>query len=392
MINPEILSNNVGSKNLPAIPAQNVGNYLVSKLRSFVEVQLNDLPMTVLKIIDLYLAKLDNYIGRNKDGSVMTPEEKAKKIAMQRVIHIKDGELEAALGRTAAIERDELMNWLEYLYTPIDSDPDNPVHAHPIPLFADVDAHNINGYWDVKLEMSQKAEELIFIPEDIHFLRYRVKYILELDSTYAYFLYLYLEDHRYKGLEWVAPLSEVKQVLGCEDVATYDDYRYFNHKVLKTAHKELMEKTDCKFSYEKVRGGKGGKVYAVRFVLEPKPAEIKAINEAEPDVPSLMGSDTLSAQEKAIVTRLRAKTNIPLVSRLQDTTIIACYDCIKDGIDLNLITALRSQNPDRSIFDYHAQAFRYLMDKYRHYESSMKDPDLYVLGCLSNEDFTNIPL
>ena len=61
-------------------------NRFVQKQKSLMMLQDSDIPLTSLKLIDLYLSKLDNYLE-----NALTPEERAEKVKSQRIIHIKGG-------------------------------------------------------------------------------------------------------------------------------------------------------------------------------------------------------------------------------------------------------------------------------------------------------------
>ena len=113
--------------------------------------------------------------------------------------------------------------------------------------------------------------DYIFNVENIGYLRYRLRNVINLTSRYSYVLYLYFEQNRRMHLSWEISLDDLKALLRCT-AETYSQYKRFNDLVLKKCHKELNEKTECHFSYEPIK--KGRKVTAIRFTLEPINSEI----------------------------------------------------------------------------------------------------------------------
>ena len=302
-------------------------NY-VQKQKSLMLLQDSPLALTELKLIDLYLSKLDNYLSKQ-----LTPDGKTEKIKSQKMITIGNGDLERSLGLTH-INKIDLDKRLRALMTPIEvSDKLDEEHLSLIVLFNTIHAERGNNRtWDVTFEMTDAAEKYVFIPENIHYLRYRLLNVVNLSSRYAYFLYMYLEDERFKHTDWRVELEELKELLGCSDQPTYQEYRFFNSKVLLASQKELAEKTDCKFTYTPIRRGRGGKVVGVEFHLEPKketkykkaPEQITFDDMLEDDTPIDIFSD-LTEDERQAVALMRLKVENPLISKLTDATIAACY-------------------------------------------------------------------
>ncbi len=240
-------------------------NY-VQKQKSLMLLQDSELPLSALKILDLYLSKLDNYLSKQ-----LTPDGKTEKISSQKLITIGNGDFEKALGLTH-INKNTMKTRLKELSQPIEvSEKDNDDELDLVWLFENIHAERgDNRTWTVTFQMTDKAEKYIFIPENIHYLRYRLLNVVNLSSRYAYFLYMYLEDQRFMHTDWRVELEELKELLGCSDQPTYQEYRFFNSKVLLASQKELAERTDCKFTYKPIRRGRGGKVVGVEFHLEPK--------------------------------------------------------------------------------------------------------------------------
>lgn len=310
-----------------AIADKNQRNY-VQKQKTLTFLQNSELPLTALKILDLYLSKLDNYLSKN-----LTPEGQADKIQRQKLITIGNGEFERALG-LSFITKQTMKTRLSDLSQPIEvSDKDDDDMLDLVWLFSHIHAERgENQTWNVTFEMSPGAEKHIFIPENIHYLRYRLLNVVNLSSRYAYFLYMYLEDERFKHTDWRVDLDMLREILGCQDKPSYQDYREFNGKVLSKAQKELLERTDCRFTYEPMRKGRGGKVVGITFHLEPKIEskykraleQITFDDMLEDDTPIDISAE-LSEEERKAVSIIRLSIDNPLLGKISDTTIAACY-------------------------------------------------------------------
>jgi len=303
-------------------------NY-VQKQKSLMLLQDSELPLSALKILDLYLSKLDNYLSKQ-----LTPDGKTEKISSQKLITIGNGDFEKALGLTH-INKNTMKTRLKELSQPIEvSEKDNEDELDLVWLFENIHAERgDNRTWTVTFQMTDKAEKYIFIPENIHYLRYRLLNVVNLSSRYAYFLYMYLEDQRFMHTDWRVELEELKELLGCSDQPTYQEYRFFNSKVLLASQKELAERTDCKFTYKPIRRGRGGKVVGVEFHLEPKKEskykkameQITIEDMMDDDEPIDISSSVLTEEESKTVAIIRLKIDNPLIKMLSDSTIAACY-------------------------------------------------------------------
>ena len=122
-----------------------------------------------------------------------------------------------------------------------------------------------NGIWTVEMTCTNAARKYIFNIEEIGYIKYRLHNILKLKSRYSYVMFLYLEDNRFRK-EWKISLVELKKMLHCDKEELYGEFKYFNQRVLKNVHKEINEKTDCKYNYETVTKGKS--VVAIKFNVE----------------------------------------------------------------------------------------------------------------------------
>ena len=208
----------------------------------------SELSLAEFKILDAYLSRIDS---RN-------PEKRA--------VRFQKGELERILG-VKKINTPELKERLKHLGTMVQvDDPTKTRSFRLIALFEQAECEQDEyGQWQVDLECTQKAMKYIFNVENMGYLRYKLRSIVNLTSRYSYILFLYLEQNRFRKT-WEIGLDELKHILCCDDEETYKEYKRFNDRLLKRCYKELHEKTECCFTYEPVKRGRT--VVAVRFTVE----------------------------------------------------------------------------------------------------------------------------
>lgn len=238
-------------KKLPTIPdykgaSQDQDNLLVQKSNPLQTLSQTSLTLPEFKILDAYLSRIDS----------RKPEA--------RFVQFERGELERMLN-VEKIPLPELEKRLRNLFQVIRVVDERKSKGYKlIGLFEESDFDmDENGQWQVNLCCTKSAMEYIFNIENLGYLRYRLKNVVNLTSRYSYILYLYLENNRFRH-SWQILLEELKQLLSCT-AETYSQYKRFNDLVLKRCWKELTEKTDVKYSYEPVKRGR--KVTAIRFTL-----------------------------------------------------------------------------------------------------------------------------
>lgn len=221
----------------------------VQKSRPLFALWQSELTLAEFKILDTYLSRIDSH----------KPE--------RRVVVFEKGELEKILG-VKKINNKELESRLKHLMGNVVKIPDidEKKGFRLITLFEEAVAEQDEyGVWNVKMECTQKAMKYIFNIENLGYFRYKLRCITSITSRYTYIMFLYLETNRFRKT-WEIALSDLKEILACEKVETYAAFKEFNKQVLKRAQKELLEKTDCRYSYEPIK--KGRTVVAIRFTVE----------------------------------------------------------------------------------------------------------------------------
>lgn len=122
------------------------------------------------------------------------------------------------------------------------------------------------GVWKAELTCTETAKKYIFNVEEINYLRYKLKNIINIKSRYTYIMFLYLWENKYRG-SWEVPLDKLKSLLNCENEYC-NQFKVFNDRVLKRVYNEIHKVTDIRYEYETVK--KGRSVVAIRFIYKSK--------------------------------------------------------------------------------------------------------------------------
>ena len=287
-------------KRLPKIPdymgiPADENKLIVQKSNPLQSLSETGMSLVEFKILDAYLSRINSY-----------DEEK-------RYVRFEKGELEKILG-VSRILKNDLEARLDGLFRVVTiRDEHKKKGFTKIALFEKAEAtQSDDGLWQIDLACTPSALEYVFNVDNIGYLRYRLKNIIELTSRYSYILYLYLESRR-KGKQsksWTIPLDELKEMLRCT-ADTYSQYKRFNDLILKKCYKELHEKTDLRFTYEPIKG-RGRKVTDIHFTVE------KLVKENSEPVPTLSAGQ-FGSQMTFEDMRLLATPNEP-VQQEQDNS------------------------------------------------------------------------
>ncbi len=218
----------------------------VQKSRPLFSLWRSDMTLAEFKILDTYLSRIDSH----------HPDK--------RTVVFTKGELEQLLGVTK-INKSDLSTRLNNLGRFVDIEKaDHKIHK--VALFEEAYGEmDENGQWQVKLTCTPSAMLYIFNIEELGYLRYKLRCITSLTSRYTYILFVYLESNRYRK-SWDVEVDELRRILNCDDDDLYKEFKRFNERILKRCQKELLDKSECRFTYEPIRTGR--RVTGVRFTLE----------------------------------------------------------------------------------------------------------------------------
>lgn len=220
---------------------------VVQKSKPLLSLGRSDLTLPEFKILDTYLARINSHV----------PD--------QRWVRFEKGELEKILG-VVRINMDDLKRRLRNLclVVPVE-DPDVIGGFSEITLFERwTCVADENGLWQVDLKCTEDAKRYIFNIENLGYLRYKLRAIANLHSRYSYLLFLYLENNKYRS-SWDISVDELRTVLKCTDIPSYQPFKRFNERILKRTQSELLERIDYRFEYEPLRVGRS--VRYIRFTM-----------------------------------------------------------------------------------------------------------------------------
>lgn len=320
----------------------------------------SDLTLSEFKILDTYLSRIDSH----------KPEKRA--------IILEKGEIENALG-IQKINNQDLKLRLKHLMGNVVEVPDKDEKKgfQLVTLFEEAEAEqDDDGLWNVKLECTQKAMKYFFNIENLGYLRYKLRCITSLTSRYTYIMFIYLEANRFRK-SWEVPLEKLKKILHCENEATYNEFRFFNVKILKKVQKEMHEKTECQYSYFPIKRGRS--VKAIRFEVETLPKQYEAPEQLE--MPGFTDSEPIFDVSQSEAER-----------RDLYRDALAPYVVTDDQID-GLVQLARKHIDARGHFtgsDLDQQIYNYLLFAKRHAKtnarSEIKNIYRYLLPIIENND------
>ncbi|MDE5945920.1 MAG: replication initiation protein [Oscillospiraceae bacterium] len=234
---------------LPPLVDNIKDTYEVQKSNPLFSLWKSDLTLQEFKILDTYLARIDSH----------KPE--------QRCVRFEKGEMENLLG-VVKINQKDLEERLKHLmgYIVEIKDPNKKKGFALIVLFEKALCEkDENEQWQIDLECTQSAMEYFFNIDDIGYLRYKLRNVININSRYSYILFMYIESNRYRK-SWEVGLDELRTILNCDNNELYNEYKRFNDKVLKRCYEELIKKTELRYTYEAVKRGR--KVVKVKFTIE----------------------------------------------------------------------------------------------------------------------------
>lgn len=320
----------------------------------------SDLTLSEFKILDTYLSRIDSH----------KPEKRA--------IILEKGEIENALG-IQKINNQDLKLRLKHLMGNVVEVPDKDEKKgfQLVTLFEEAEAEqDDDGLWNVKLECTQKAMKYFFNIENLGYLRYKLRCITSLTGRYTYIMFIYLEANRFRK-SWEVPLEELKKILHCENEATYNEFRFFNVKILKKVQKEMHEKTECQYSYFPIKRGRS--VKAIRFEVKTLPKQYGAPEQLE--MPGFTDSEPIFDVSQSEAER-----------RDLYRDALAPYVVTDDQID-GLVQLARKHIDARGHFtgsDLDQQIYNYLLFAKRHAKtnarSEIKNIYRYLLPIIENND------
>lgn len=228
---------------------KNIDKLTVQKSKPLFALWQSELTLSEFKILDTYLGRINSHDDE------------------QRTVKFEKGELESLLG-VKQLKPQVLDERLKHLMTTVRISDENRKNGFTrIALFEKAYAEQDDyGVWKAELTCTETAKKYIFNVEEINYLRYKLKNIINIKSRYTYIMFLYLWENKYRG-SWEVPLDKLKSLLNCENEYC-NQFKVFNDRVLKRVYNEIHKVTDIRYEYETVK--KGRSVVAIRFIYKSK--------------------------------------------------------------------------------------------------------------------------
>lgn len=213
-----------------------------------------DMTLPELKILDAYLSRINSH----------EPEK--------RYVQLEKGELEKLLG-VDRIRKEDLVKRVDNLFRIVTIRDETKRNGFTkICLFEKVSCEqDENGLWEIDLICTPSAMEYIFNVENLGYLKYRLRNVVNFTSRFSYFLYLYIEDNAYRKA-WEVSVDELRHILNCT-AKTFLEFKEFNKQILKKGQRDILKNTDLSYDYSTVKAGR--RVIAIKF------SNIKRIKRAD---------------------------------------------------------------------------------------------------------------
>lgn len=130
----------------------------------------------------------------------------------------------------------------------------------------------------VELQCTKEAKKYIYNIDTVGYLRMNLARVLSFDGRNPYSLYQYLNQNTYRG-HWEVGIDELKEYLGVSN--KYKDIKDFERRVLIPCKKEIEDKTDLRFEYDKIKVGR--RIQKIKFQIikqqEPEIEEPKTFDD-----------------------------------------------------------------------------------------------------------------
>jgi plasmid replication initiation protein len=326
-------------------------NNLVEKSRNVVAMQCFSMGLQELKILDVYLSKID-------------PRDKNT-----RAVVFKKTEYEQLLG-LEKIDAKRLEEYVTHLMRNIINIPLSDKKFRKHVLFPNATFEKINGEWTIALEINPQLDEVFFNIENLGYIRYRLQYTVKLQSKYDIKLYLFFKLHEYnKPCAFNIQLSELKEKIECTQ-KSYNKYFLFNQKVLAPSVQRINSFTDINVEYKKPYGED-----YIEFIVRKKTKEelqkqdeLEQLEQKTPEELQSTEEHQLTEEPVKESVGLDNKYNLPL-DVLQDED----YDL--DLLETKVRQAIPSADENKM-----QEIFQVVNIKYN--PKNAKAPFLYYLGIL----------
>lgn len=244
-------------------------NYQVSKSKVLLAITKSGLSLSEYKLLDIFLSKInpmaikeveEKTMAKMKELEKNTDEKLYKKISLSLLnerdefirecatVEFSKEEYYEILGINSKVRISQIQKHLEHFVEEKFTIKDGK-EVRTVPLFSEASYSDEDEYIKMICNYASPIiKEMFFDVKGYQYLKYRLRYVVNLKSVYSYKMYLYLLNHHLPN-KWSIDVATLKKdILECLD-KTYGEYKRFNDLVLKKVKKEINEKTNIMFSY-----------------------------------------------------------------------------------------------------------------------------------------------
>jgi hypothetical protein len=220
-------------------------NWIV-RSNSLNEIRDSSMSLTEMRLFAIYQSKINpKDLNSRKIEFELSEFEKIMEIKRANITVLKDVG-ERIVTRTAKIN-------------------DNDGGFCIMPIFGEFRIFQKNNEWYVSIDTHEKMIPYLFQLKKYWF-KYKLWNALRLKSTNQVRMYEILKQYEYAGAREIE-IDILKALLGISQ-NQYSQWRDFRRDVLNKCQEALLENTDIKFTYEPSKKGRGGKIMALKFIIE----------------------------------------------------------------------------------------------------------------------------
>ena len=175
--------------------------------------QTSDMPIMALKLIDIWLSKIDPRIPSVR-SVVLSPSE------VKRILGVSQIRYEYLDAAVSAV----LQSTVKMLDP---NNPDDPQKGTIINLF-EMTSWNRNGSnkCEITLTCTQAAQKFFYNLDSIQFYRYKLKEIIGLNTRRGYLMFMYIVRNSFRE-EWDVDIFQLRKALDINENDYPDDWRFY---------------------------------------------------------------------------------------------------------------------------------------------------------------------
>ncbi len=329
------------------------------------ELKQAKLSVTELKLIEIYLSKINaywelSYDNSEKERTVKFSSQDLKELFKKKIdiSHIKQSldNIHSIKVRNAFEEGTKSTERTIVLFEKSELTIDD------------------NGISEITLTCSQSAMQYIFDIENLGFLQYKLKNVLYLKSKYSYTLFLYLLDNKFRK-SWEIDFDELRELLK----TNYTTYAEINKLILKPCLQEIKANTNLNYNYAPIKRGRT--IIRIEFTVTDWGEVKNIVNKIEQ--PIIDEFNTVSSQVQSVQ---------PQVEQNERTAFFSeCFDNTFSTLQVQLLmSSVNSNCIIRTNYGADIDKYSYLNRMYKRLRVEEQDKQIanrfkYFLSMIEND-------